>query len=178
VLVRNQGICGNRLVLDPPERCMFFGEAGVRRLEPDILADLGTTHLIMALGGNDIGLSYPSPFFGELGGLPSDEQFREACTDVVARLHAHGIRAYTLSIYPGVWSHSDPEGADATRIRFNAILKDCFDGYIDLENVLSDGNGYKPGYGLADGIHLADAGGEAAAAAIFAWLKENSDLFA
>lgn len=176
VLVRNQGICGNRLVFDPPERCMFFGESGVKRLEPDILADLGTTHLIMALGGNDIGLSYPSPFFGDLGGLPTDEQFREACTDVVSRLHARGIRAYALSIYPGKWCRSDPKGAEAIRIRFNSILKDCFDGYIDVESALSEGYGYRPGYGLPDGIHLADAGGEAVADAVFAWLKENSDL--
>ena len=178
VQVFNHGICGNRLLSDAPRNMAMFGEAGVKRLAADVLTNHGITHVLFALGGNDIGLGDLDADASDSGkAVPSADDFEAACQKTVELLHENGVKAYALSIYPANWGKKQAAKADAIRRSYNEVLKKCFDGYIDLDPVLSAGAyGYKEGYGYDDGVHLREAGGAAVAQAVFAFLRDNLDI--
>jgi len=171
VSVLNFGICGNRLLSDPDPKMAMFGQAGLKRVEWDSFRDQGVTHMIVALGGNDIGMG---SFRADGIFSPTPEEFRTGCQQLVEAAHTRGIQVYALSIYPAYWNRKDPLARNRVRLQYLDVQHEVFDGFIDIEDALKDGEcGYKPGYGYGDNCHLREPGGEAVAKEVFAFMKNH-----
>ena len=163
--VVNQGIGCSRLLWD------FCGPNGSGRFDRDVLAVSGVTHVIVALGLNDIGLP-------TVVGLPdqivSADEIITGLKQLAERAHAQGLTAIgaTLtpigsSIYPGYFT---PEN-EAKRQAVNQWIRSnhTFDGFIDFDRALRDPAvpiQLRPAYNSGDGAHPNDAGYQAMANAI------------
>ncbi|HBA63184.1 MAG TPA: hypothetical protein DCZ20_04935 [Lachnospiraceae bacterium] len=170
ISVLNFGIGGNRLLTDAEENRKMFGSAGVKRIRWDGLREYGITHMIFALGGNDIGMGSLDDS-GDF--LPGAEEYREGCRQIVSEAHDHGIVVYALSIYPGCWFFQDPQAGEKVRKLYRKVQSEEFDGFIDVEDVLRGGECcYKDGYGYGDNCHLRVSGGEAVAEVAECFLKK------
>jgi lysophospholipase L1-like esterase len=158
--VVNQGIAGNRLLVDE------VGEHALARLERDALSAPGATHVLVHFGINDLGLpgmaGLPPATAGDLiaGFTELAGRVREAGLRVVAAT----IGPFAGAIYPGV---STPEGL-ATRRRVNEWIRTggAFDAVFDVAEAVEDPE--RPGFIRAafdsgDGMHLNDAGARAMA---------------
>jgi lysophospholipase L1-like esterase len=163
--VVNQGIGCSRLLFD------FCGPNGAGRFDRDVLAVTGVTHVILALGLNDIGLP-------TVAGIPS--QIVSANTIIIGldqlieRAHAQGLLIYgaTLtpigaSVYPGYFT---PEN-EAKRQAVNHWIRTsgAYDAVIDFDAAVRDpGDPTRllPAYASGDGTHPNDVGYEAMANAI------------
>jgi len=178
VAVVNEGILGNRLLSD----CFLanvgcFGVSALARLDRDVLALPGVTHVVLLEGLNDIG--FPG---AKLGGSyladPADvrtpEELIDAYRQLISRAHAQGIKLIgaTISpcegvIIPGYYS----ESKEATRQTVNKWIRSSgsFDGVIDFDAVLHDPerpSRLLPRFASKDLLHPNDAGYEAMANAI------------
>lgn len=171
VSVLNYGICGNRLLSDAKENMAMFGPAGLKRVDWDTLRDHGVTHMIMALGGNDIGMGEAK----EDGSFsPTAEEYRRGCEELLRMAHERDIKVYALSIYPARWDKKDPGLRNSIRLEYLDVQKEVFDGFIDIEDALKEGEcGYKPGYGYDDNCHLREPGGKAVADVVFRFLCDT-----
>ena len=163
--VVNQGIGCSRLLWD------FCGPNGSGRFDRDVLAVSGVTHVIVALGLNDIGLP-------TVVGLPeqivSADEIITGLKQLAERAHAQGLTAIgaTLtpigsSIYPGYFTPENEAKRQAVNqwIRSNHV----FDGFIDFDRALRDPAvpiQLRPAYNSGDGAHPNDAGYQAMANAI------------
>jgi len=163
--VVNQGIGCSRLLWD------FCGPNGSGRFDRDVLAVSGVTHVIVALGLNDIGLP-------TVVGLPeqivSADEIITGLKQLAERAHAQGLAAIgaTLtpigsSIYPGYFTPENEAKRQAVNqwIRSNHV----FDGFIDFDRALRDPAvpiQLRPAYNSGDGAHPNDAGYQAMANAI------------
>lgn len=165
--VLNQGIGGNRLLLDG------LGPNALARFDRDVLAQPGVRFLIVLEGINDIGT------FGLAG-----ESTNSAHDDLVARMvgayqqmvlraHVHGIRIYGGTITPFVGSAYYHPGAlnEADREAVNAWIRapGHFDAVIDFDKAVRDpANPHQllPAYDSGDRLHPSPAGYRAMADAI------------
>ena len=163
--VINQGIGCSRLLFD------FCGPNGSGRFDRDVLAATGATHVIVALGLNDIGLP-------TVVGIPSQivpaEQIIDGLKQVAERAHAQGLKAIGAtitpvgsSIYPGFFT---PEN-EAKRQAVNLWIRTShtFDGFVDFDKALRDPAApvqLRPAYNSGDGVHPNDAGYQVMANAI------------
>jgi len=154
--VVNQGISGNRVLADGA------GESALARLDRDVLAVAGATHVIVFEGINDIGIG-----FGSFGGPPgaaaamprsvpvTAETLIGGYRQIIARAHARGLAVYgaTIAPYEGAAYYS-PEG-ERVRQRVNAWIRESgeFDAVLDFDAVLRDS--HEPGR-MADGLHSGD----------------------
>ncbi|MEU6142287.1 GDSL-type esterase/lipase family protein [Streptomyces sp. NPDC047081] len=165
----NQGISGNRLLIDGN------GEHLLARLDRDVLAVPGVSHVLIHIGLNDIGLpgarSYPEPPTDR----PSADDLVTGLTALADRLHAAGLVAiggtlgpYEGTVYDGVDS---PEG-QAVRRRVNDWLRGPdhpFDAVIDIAAAVADPdqpNRIRAEFNAGDGLHVNDAGAKAIADAV------------
>lgn len=164
VCLLNSGISGNRLLKGTPANVNLpgahniFGEAGIKRIEWDSLADHGVTHVMFALGINDL---IHAKSKNDSEPPPSVEIFIAACRDIVAKAHAKKIKVIGMSIYPSLLHDPDKE---EKRLEYNqAMSKDVFDYFWNIEEILKreGADGYKAGYAQADGQHLSIEGGKA-----------------
>jgi lysophospholipase L1-like esterase len=154
--VMNQGLGGNRILHDGR------GDCGVRRLDRDVLALPGATHLIVLLGINDI---------RNRGQLPEEEVSAEemigGLQQMALRAHAAGLKIIggTLLTFeyetfnPGFYS---PEG-ESKRHAVNAWIREAgaFDAVIDFEKALLDPDHptrMLPPFDCGDHLHPSDAG--------------------
>ncbi|NJP95621.1 SGNH/GDSL hydrolase family protein [Nonomuraea sp. FMUSA5-5] len=161
--VVNQGIAGNRLLVDE------VGEHALARLERDALAVPGATHVLVNLGINDLGLpgmaGLPPATAGDLiGGF----------TELAGRVRAAGLTVLAATIgpfggaiYPGI---STPEGLAARR-EVNDWIRTggAFDAVFDVAEAVADPGKpdfIRPGFDSGDGMHLNDAGARAMAGAV------------
>ena len=154
--VVNHGISGNRVLADGA------GESALARLDRDVLAVAGVTHVIVFEGVNDIGIG-----FGSFGGPPgaadlmprgvpvTAETLIGGYRQLIARAHARGLVVYgaTIAPYEGAAYYS-PEG-ERVRQRVNAWIRESgeFDAVLDFDAVLRDAR--EPGR-MADGLHSGD----------------------
>ena len=134
--VLNQGIGGNRLLLDG------IGPNALARLDRDVLAQAGVRHLILLVGVNDLGtLTRDNPVSVEehaalvarmIGGY----------AQIVARARAHGIRVIGGTITPfGGSDYYHPDAAnEADRQVVNRWIRapGNFDAVIDFDAALRD----------------------------------------
>jgi lysophospholipase L1-like esterase len=163
--VVNQGIGCGRLLRD------LCGPGGANRLDRDVLAVTGATHVVSALGLVDIIL--PTAF-----GIPeqtvSADEIIVGLRQVIERAHAQDLVIYgaTLtpvgaSVFPGVFT---PEN-EAKRQAVNHWIRTsgAFDAVVDFDAVVrdpADPTRLRAAYSSDDGIHPNDAGYEAMADAI------------
>jgi len=168
--VVNQGIGCGRLLYD------FCGPGGAARFDRDVLSVTGATHVIVALGLNDIMIPSILPIFGH----PEFAEQAASATEITVGLHqliqrarAQGLRIYGatitpigLSTVPGAFT---PEN-EAKRQAVNRWIRTsgAFDGVIDFDAAVrhpDNPSQLRPIYS-ADGIHLSNDGYQALANAI------------
>lgn len=155
--VVNQAIGCSRLLFD------FCGPNGSGRFDRDVIAVTGVTHVIVALGLNDIGLPI-------VVGIPSEvvsaDTIITGLRQLIERAHDKGlviigatITPVGSSTFPGFFT---PEN-EAKRQAVNQWIRTsrAFDGVVDFDKVLRDPaqpNRLLPAYNSGDGVHPNDAG--------------------
>jgi lysophospholipase L1-like esterase len=126
--VVNAGIGGNRVLSSGG--IAVFGESALSRLDRDVIAQAGATHMIMLEGINDIGVR-PSP---------AAEALIAGYRQVIARAHAHGLKVIlgTVVPYKGA-AYFRPDG-EAVRLAVNAWIRTGgeADGVIDFDAAIRD----------------------------------------
>jgi len=129
ITIVNEAIGGNRVV-PPAVANATSGPAAVDRLDRDVLALSGLTHVIWLEGIND------------LGALHSTASIISGYQDVVTRLHAAGVKVYagTLTSALGIYGVPFPTGdngpvAEAGRQVLNDYIRNSgiFDGVEEFD---------------------------------------------
>ena len=180
--VSNRGISGNRFLRDSIEVYEDkTGDAGIHRFQMDALDVAGVSHVIFALGTNDLGHpGHPitftegmqkAGFFGPAkvpyDQLPTAEQFITALKELTDTMKAHGIVSIGTTILPRRLHEFYTPEKDAIRLQINDWIKTsgAFDVVIDWADFVKkeDGtDGLKPEYDT-DGLHPSAVGGKAMA---------------
>jgi lysophospholipase L1-like esterase len=151
----NEGIGGNtvsRGVTPPPD-----STPGTERLDRDVLAHAGVSHVVVFMGTNDIRRE------------ASAEQVIDGLKDIVARVKAHGLKVIGVTIVPrhnvalvaGNTGWSDAK----TKVRneINAWIRKggAFDAIIDFDRVVRSAANpdlLNVTYNCGDGIHPSPLG--------------------
>jgi len=164
----NTGISGNRLLTDA------VGEHLLARIDHDVLAVPGVSHVIVHIGLNDLGLpghfAHPEPAEG-----PTAAELKTGLTTLADRLHTAGLTVIgaTIGPYRGtVHEGYDTPRGQAVRAEVNAwLLGDDhpFDGIVDVAAAVADPDEpdrIRAEYNAGDGLHVNDAGAKAIADAV------------
>jgi lysophospholipase L1-like esterase len=132
ISIVNEAIAGNRVV-NPVVANSTSGPAAVDRLDRDVLALSGLTHVIWLEGINDIG-----------AGTGTDSIIA-GYQNVVSRLHAKGVKVYAGTLtsalgISGVDMGDNGPGHDASRMVLNAFIRSSgiYDGVEDFDAVTLD----------------------------------------
>lgn len=159
IAVDNQGIGGNRLLLDGA------GPNALSRIDPDVIAQAGVRYLIVLEGINDIGM------VGRKGEVPPAEhellvhQMIGAYEQIIVRAHTYDIKVIGATIMPFVGSkfyHPGP-ASEADRLAVNAWIRTPghFDAVLDFDKVMSDPehpDRLLPAFDSGDHLHPSPAG--------------------
>jgi lysophospholipase L1-like esterase len=163
--VVNQGVGCGRLLFD------VCGQNGAARFDRDVLAVTGATHVIVALGLNDIGIP---TILGTPEELVTAAEIIAGLRQLIERAHEKGLPVFGAtitpvgsSVVPGFYT---PEN-EAKRLQVNAWIRSsrAFDGVIDFDRAVRDPakpEQLSPLLSSDDGIHPNDAGYLALANAI------------
>ncbi|GAB2593504.1 SGNH/GDSL hydrolase family protein [Streptomyces capparidis] len=159
--VLNQGISGNRVLLDAPARSPANGVSGLRRLERDVLSRRDASALVVVLGINDI-LKEPRQ--------TDPRRITEGLRRITERARARGLRVVGATLMPFRGHRGWGPGAEAVRQAVNAEIRagGVFDAVADFDRALRDPGRparLHPLYDSGDHIHPSDAGYRAMAAA-------------
>jgi lysophospholipase L1-like esterase len=165
--VLNQGIGGNRLLLDG------LGPNASARFDHDVLAQAGARYLIVLEGINDIGMLTRD---AEVPQSEHDALVRRmliAYQQVITKSHTHGIEVIGATIMPFVGSqfyHPGP-ASEADRRAVNQWIRapGHFDAVIDFDKVMRDPehpDRLLPAFDSGDHLHPSPAGYAAMADAI------------
>ncbi|MBZ9646002.1 SGNH/GDSL hydrolase family protein [Sphingobium sp. 3R8] len=136
IAVVNQGIGGNRLLHDG------LGPNALARLDRDVLAQPGVTHLILLEGINDLGtLTRDAPVSVDAH-RAHVARIIGAYRQIVARAHSKGVKVIGATIMPFVgnaYYHADAQN-EADRQAVNAWIRQPgnFDAMIDFDRVIRD----------------------------------------
>jgi lysophospholipase L1-like esterase len=165
--VLNAGIGGNRLLLDG------LGPNALARLDRDVLAQPGVTHLIILEGINDLGtLTREAP------ASPAEHEalvarMTLAYAQIVERAHARGITVIGGTLLPFMgFDYYHPDAAnEADRQAINAWIRTAghFDGVVDFDAALRDParpDRLAPAFDSGDHIHPGPAGYKAMGEAV------------
>jgi lysophospholipase L1-like esterase len=153
--VVNEGIGGNtvtRNVTPPPD-----STPGTERLDRDVLAHAGVSHVVVFMGTNDIRRE------------ASAEQVINGLKDIIARVKARGLKAIGVTIVPrhNVSAVAGNTGwSDAkTKVRneVNAWIRgsSAFDAVVDFDHVVRSAKNpdlLHVTYNCGDGIHPSPLG--------------------
>lgn len=158
--VLNSGISGNQVTRDaenPEQMQLGFGPSAQNRLDRDVLAQPGVSHVIVMEGTNDIGQS-------QLQAPAIIDGLRQ----IVRRVHAAGLRVHLGTLPP-----RDDVSAEqvATLNEVNAWIRSqrIADGVIDFHAVLRDPDDpdrLREDYDSGDGLHPSSDGYAAMAEAV------------
>ncbi|MEG1641117.1 MAG: GDSL-type esterase/lipase family protein, partial [Ruthenibacterium sp.] len=170
ISVCNLGIGGNRLLHEsPPLNKGFYGHAGMARYRYDLLPLNGLTHVILALGTNDIGLPGKDA-------VPEDElitvqDYSTALTTLVEDLRRQDVqKIFGALLLPREINHVYTEEREQLRLAINEWIRTSklFDAVLNLGAPIADtdGIGMKKEFSMPDGLHPNKAGGKAIADAI------------
>ena len=154
--VMNQGLGGNRILHD------IRGDSGLRRVDRDVLAQPGVTHVIVMLGTNDLRNRWAKP-----EEEVTAEEMIAGLKQMAVRANTRGIKIFgaTLTPYenetflPGAWT---PE-REARRQAVNAWIREggAFDAVVDFDKALRDPahpTRMLPIYDCGDHLHPSDRG--------------------
>ncbi|OIJ91535.1 GDSL family lipase [Streptomyces sp. MUSC 14] len=163
----NQGISGNRLLTDQ------IGAHLLARVDRDVLAVPGVSHVLIHIGLNDLGLpghiAFPEP-----GEPPTADALIAGLTALADRLHAAGLTVVGSTIGPyrgAVYDGYDSEAGQAVRREVNAWLlgeEHPFDGILDVAAAVADPaepDRIREEFDSGDGLHVNDVGAKAIAEA-------------
>ena len=169
--VLNLGVVGNRLLND------IIGPNGLARYERDVLAQGGVTHVIVALGNNDI-LFVFSP-----ADVVSVDQIVAGHRQLIRRARARGLKVYGATLTPFGGFPFASAAKESQRQAVNHWIRTSgeYDTVIDFDAVLRDPNDPTRlrsddaiSYDSGDHLHPNDAGYQAMANAIdLALFKTN-----
>ena len=165
--VINQGIGGNRVLLDG------LGPNAMSRLDRDVLALPGVTHLILLEGINDLGVLTRDQPVSPAEHAAMVEQVTGAYAQIVARARAKGIKVYGATLLPFMgmaYYHPDALN-EADRQAINAWIRTPghFDAVIDFDKVMRDParpDRLNPAFDVGDAIHPNPAGYKAMGEAV------------
>ncbi|MFI9005732.1 GDSL-type esterase/lipase family protein [Actinosynnema sp. NPDC053489] len=162
--VCNQGISGNRLLTDG------IGTAVLARFDRDVLATPGLAHVVISVGGNDLGISH-APHDGPLGDfLRAFPGPPVTVADViaghrrlVARARRRGVRVHATTIAPFEGAEIHTREAESARRAVNEWIRTCgeFDAVLDFDAVWRDPAHparIRDGFHCGDHLHGNDAG--------------------
>lgn len=171
--VSNQGIGGNRLLLDG------IGANALARFDRDVVSQPGATHVIVLEGINDIGIGkgtfkdfhFVDGKFSSTGLPVSAAELIAAYQQLIARAHVAGLKIFGGTLLPFKGSFYYSEERERVRQDVNAWIRGSgqFDAVIDFELAVRDKT--DPGrmaapYDSGDSLHPSDAGYAAMADAI------------
>ena len=172
VAVANQGISGNRLLNDG------FGPSILARLDRDVLASPGVTHLVLLGGINDIAYSIaPGDVDPEFAGIMTTDapvgtaDVIAAYRQIIERAHAHSVAVFGATLTPYGGSGSCTPDGEAARQHVNDWIRSsaAFDAVLDFDAVWRDPEDparVAAGFDLGDHMHGNDAGYRALADSI------------
>jgi lysophospholipase L1-like esterase len=161
--VVNEGISGNRILLDGAARSSGYAAAGpsaVARLQRDVLGRTEPTTLVVFEGINDI--IWPPHQL-------DPQAIINGLRQIVLQAHADGIRVIGATLTPATgYSEGFDAQQEATRQAVNAWIRhsDVFDAVADFDTVLrdpADPAQLAPAYDSGDHLHPNDAGYQALA---------------
>jgi lysophospholipase L1-like esterase len=174
IAVLNAGIGGNRILHD------IVGPSGLSRLDRDVLAQSGSTYLIVSPGNTDI-------LIPDLIGMPAQNvsagQIIQGHRQIITRARAMGLRVFGATLppvdgfpFPGFWTPVMEE----KRQLVNRFVREsgAYDAVIDFDAVLRDPaqpTRLRPEYDSGDHVHPNDLGHRAMAEAIDLKLFRGKD---
>ncbi len=156
--VLNAGLSGNQLL------ARSLSEAGLARLDRDLLDLPGVRGVVVAIGINDLG-GRP---------VPDAQALIAGLQSLVARCRARGLRVVGSTLLPVAGSDYDRPEVEAARQQVNAWIRTGggFDAVVDFDAVVRDPAlpaRFRPGW-ASDGLHPTDLGYRAMADAVVATL--------
>ena len=159
VALVNQGIGGNRLLDDG------LGANALARLDRDVLAQPGVTHIILLEGINDLGTLTRDAPVSPAAHQAHVARIIGAYRQVITRAHARGIKVIGATILPFVgnaYYHPDARN-EADRQAVNDWIRTPghFDGLIDFDRATRDPahpDRLLPAYDVGDALHPSPAG--------------------
>jgi lysophospholipase L1-like esterase len=172
VAVANQGISGNRLLNDG------LGTSILARLDRDVLASPGVTHLVLLGGMNDITYSIaPGVVDTEFAGTMTTDapvgtaDLLAAYGQIIERAHSHGVAVFGGTLTPIGGSGSSTPDGEAARQCVNDWIRNsgAFDAVLDFDAVWRDPEDparIAARFDLGDHMHGNDAGYKALADSI------------
>ena len=157
VSVVNEAIAGNR-VIPPAVPNATAGPAAVDRLDRDVLGLSGLTHVIWLEGINDLGAGYgqaasATPVF-ENPVIHTPANIMAGYQNVVARLHARGVKVYGGTIISALGLNNPSQGWDL--VNFPNFLATADNGAV-IDGFRQQINQFIRTSGLFDGVVDFDA---------------------
>lgn len=156
--VLNEGIDGNNILTF--RACCGTSVAGLARLDRDVIAQTGVTHVIVLLGTNDIGFqNADAPSI--IGGL----------RQLVIQLQARRLAVIGATVPPFGGSGYYSAHHEAARDAVNEWIRsgEAFEGIVDFDKAIRDPTDPQrmlPAYDSGDHLHPGDAGYHAMAGAV------------
>src|SRR5216110_1498892 len=156
IAVMNQGLGGNRILHD------IRGDSGLRRLDRDVLAQPGVTHVIVMLGTNDLRNRWAKPEEEVTG-----EQMIAGLQQMALRAQSAGIKLIGATLTPfgnetfmaNAWNPT----REQHRVTVNEWIREsgAFDAVADFDRAIRDPE--RPTqmlgiYDCGDGLHPSDLG--------------------
>jgi lysophospholipase L1-like esterase len=159
--VLNAGIGGNRLLRDgPPGLGFAVGASALARLDRDVFAQPGATHLVVLLGINDIGLPV---LFDGAGDPATSDDIVAGLWQVAARAREHGLVTVGGTLTPFEGGSYFTQAGEGTRQAVNEWVRggQAFDAVADFDAAVRDPDRPSrllPAFDSGDHLHLNDAG--------------------
>ncbi|MET1075400.1 MAG: GDSL-type esterase/lipase family protein, partial [Umezawaea sp.] len=158
--VLNSGISANRVLLDGGEPA--YGRSALARLDDDVLNRTNVRSVILYEGVNDL---HQDPRQAD------PRKFIAGYRELVARMHAKGIKVFGATITPIKGWGAYTDGMEATRGAVNEFIRTggLYDGVLDFDAALRDPRDplrLKAEFDSGDHLHPSDAGNAALAAAV------------
>ncbi len=167
ISVLNQGLGGNRLLLDG------LGPNAVSRIDRDILAQPGIKYVIVLEGVNDLGVAWGRPNASHSAHDALVHQMIGAYKQILLRAHEHGIKVFGATILPyggSFYNRSNAaEEADWRAVNDWIRASGHFDAVIDFAKTMADPahpDAMLPAYDSGDHLHPGPAGYRAMGGAV------------
>lgn len=160
--VLNQGISGNRVLVDGNPDSPSNGPSAVSRLDRDVLSRTGVRTVVIQLGINDI---IKLPQQDDAGLIVAGLE------QLAGESRGRGLRvvATTLTPFGGYAKHTPEREAVRTEVNRRIRASEAFDAVVDLDAALSDPEHperLRAAYDSGDHLHPSDHGFRAMADAV------------